>query len=136
MPFLCILQLYNVLGDAICLHVTLVHVGAEGDHIDGAEPPAVGFKEGHDLKGRHLRVKGVGILEVVVDFVDGFAEKFGGPGLCCLVTGKVIKASFVGQFRADTNDCGGIDSNAAIVEASGRAGQMWRYGWRHTLQDL
>jgi hypothetical protein len=115
--FLCILQHYDVLVDAVCLHVILVHVGAEGDHVNGMEPPAVGVKEGHDLKGQHLSVEDAGVLEVVVsDFVDGFEEKFGGPALGCLVTGEVIEAGFVGQFRMDANDCGGIIGNAAVVE--------------------
>ncbi len=33
--FLRILQHDDVLGNAICLHVVLVHVGAEGNHVDG-----------------------------------------------------------------------------------------------------
>ena len=117
MPFLCILQHYYVLGDAIRLHVILVHVDAEGDHVNGVELPAVDIKEGHDLEGRHLSVEGVGVLEVVVpDFVDGFMENFGGPTLGRLVTGKVIKAGFVGQFRVDANNRGGIVGNADVVE--------------------
>ncbi len=96
MPFLCILQHYDELGDAVCLHVILVHIGAEGDHVNGVEPPAVGIKEDHDLDGQNLSVEGVGILEVVVpDFVNSFVEKFGGPALGCLVTGVVVKAGFV-----------------------------------------
>jgi hypothetical protein len=35
---LCILQHYDSLGDAIHLDVILVHVGAEGDHVNGVEP--------------------------------------------------------------------------------------------------
>ena len=78
--FMCILQHYDVLGDAVYLHVILVHVGAEGDHVNGADPPAIGVKEGHDLKGQHLSAEGVGVLEVVVpDFVGSVMEKFGGP---------------------------------------------------------
>ncbi len=38
----------------------------EGDHVDQEQTPAVGVKEGNDVKGRHLRVEGVSILEVVV----------------------------------------------------------------------
>ncbi len=75
-----------------------MHVGAEaeGNHVDGMEPPTVGIKEGNDLEGRHLSVEGVGILEVVVlDFVDGFGEKFGIPALGRLATGKVIEAGFM-----------------------------------------
>ncbi len=72
--FLGVLQHDDVLGDSIRLHIVLVHVGAEGDHVNGVEPMAVGVKEGDDLKGRHLCVKGVGVLEAVVpDLVDGLA---------------------------------------------------------------
>jgi hypothetical protein len=53
-----------------------------GNHVDGVKPPAVGIEEGHDVEGRHFSVEGVGVLEVVVpDFVNGVAEKFGGPVL-------------------------------------------------------
>jgi hypothetical protein len=94
-----------------------VHVGVEGDHVNGVEPPAVGVKEGNDLEGQHLSVEGVGILEVVVpDFVDGLSEKFGGPMLGRFVTGKVFKAGFMSQFQVDANDHGGIVGNAAVVE--------------------
>jgi hypothetical protein len=107
--FLGILQHDDVLGDTIRLHVALVHVGAEGDHVDGVEPTTVGIEEGDDLEGRHLHVKGVGILEVVVpDLVDGLAKEFGSPLLGRLVTGVVIEAGLMGQFRADTNDCGAM----------------------------
>ena len=95
----------------------LVHIGAEVDHVNGMEPPAVGVKEGHDLEGQHLSVEGVGILEVVVpDFVDGLSEKFGGPMLGRFVTGKVFKAGFMSQFQVDANDHGGIVGNGAVVE--------------------
>ncbi len=115
--YLCILQHHNVLGDAIHLHVILVHIGAERDHNNGVEPPAVGVEEGHDLEGRHLSVEGVGIHEVVVpDFINGVTEKFGGPALGCLVTAKVVEAGFVGRFCADANDCGGIIDDGATVE--------------------
>ena len=46
-----ILQHDDVLGDAIRLHIVLVHVGAEGDHVDGVEPSAVGVEEGNDVEG-------------------------------------------------------------------------------------
>ncbi len=59
-----------------------MHVSAEGNHVDGMKSPPVGVKEGDNFKGRHLRVKGVGVLEVFEpDLVDGFSEEFGGPTL-------------------------------------------------------
>ncbi len=86
------------------------------------EPTAVGIEEGDDLKGRHLCVKGVGVLEVVVpDLVDSLAKEIGGPSLSRLITGVVVKAGLMGQFCMDTNDRGGIAGNAAIVE-----GQAYR----------
>ncbi len=57
-----ILQHDDVLRDAIRLHVVLVHVGAEGDHVDGVESPAVSVKEGDYLEGRHLCIEGVSSL--------------------------------------------------------------------------
>ncbi len=51
-----------------------MHIGAEGDHVNGVQPPAVGVKEGDDLEGRHLFIERVGILEVIVpDLVDYLA---------------------------------------------------------------
>ncbi len=96
-----------------------MHIGAEVDHVNGMEPPAVGVKEGHDLEGQHLSVEGVGVLEFVVpdpDSVHGFVEKFGGLALGRLVTGIGIEADFVSRFRTDANNRGGIVGNAAIVE--------------------
>ena len=62
--FLSILQHVDTLGNAVRLDVILMHVGAEGNHVDGMNSPTVGVKEGDNFKGQHLRVKGVGILEV------------------------------------------------------------------------
>ncbi len=114
--FLGVLQHDDVLGDPIRLHIVLMHVGVEGDHVNGVEPTAVGVEEGDDLEGRHLCVKGVGILEVVVpDLVDSLAKEFGGPSLSRLVTGIVVKAGLMGRFRTDANDHGGIVGNAAVI---------------------
>ena len=107
--FLGILQHDDVLGDVIHLTVILVHVGAEGDHVDGVEPPAVGIEEGDDLEGRHLRVEGVCVLEVVVpDLVDDLPQELGGPAFGRLETGVVVEAGFVGRLRANANDRGGV----------------------------
>ncbi len=43
-----------------------MHVGVEGDHVDGVESPAVSVKEGDYPEGRHLCIEGVGVFEVVV----------------------------------------------------------------------
>jgi hypothetical protein len=115
--FLSILQHVDVLGNAVRLDVILMHVGAEGNHVDGMKSPAVGVKEGDNFKGRHLRVKGVGILEVFEpDLVNGFSEEFGGPTLRRLVAGVVIKAGFVGRFRLNANDRGGVVRNVTVIE--------------------
>ncbi len=34
----------------------------------------------------------------------------------CLVAGVVVKAGFVGRFRSNANDCGGIVCDTTIVE--------------------
>ena len=66
-----ILQHDDVLGDAFCQRVVLVHVRAKGDHVDGMQTPTVGIEEGDDFQGRHLCVEGFGIFEVVVpDLID------------------------------------------------------------------
>ncbi len=115
--FLRILQHDNVLGNAVRLHVVLVHVGAEGDHVDGVQPPAVGIEERDDFEGRHLCVEGVGVLEVVVpDLVNDFTKELGRPALGRLEAGVVVKAGFVGRLRANANDRGGIVLDAAVVE--------------------
>ncbi len=115
--FLRVLQHVYVLGNAVRLDVKLMHVGAEGNHVDGMKSPAVGIEEGDNFKGQHLRVEGVGVLEVFEpDLVDGFAEKFGGPTLRCLVAGIVIKAGFVGCFCLNVNNRGGVVRDATIVE--------------------
>ena len=112
-----VLQHDDVLGDSVGLAVVLMHVGAEGDHVDGMQPPAVGVEEGDDLEGRHLRVEGVGVLEVVVpDLVDDFPQDLGGPAFGRLETGVVVEAGFVGHLRANANDRGGIVLDASVVE--------------------
>ena len=115
--FLRILLHDDVLGNAVRLHLVLVHVGAEGDHVDGVETPAVGVEEGDDLEGRHLRVEGVCVLEVVVpDLVDDFPQELGGPAFGRLETGVVVEAGFVGRLRANANDRGGNVRDASVVE--------------------
>ncbi len=115
--FLSILQHVDVLGNAVHLDVILMHFSAEGNHVYGMKSPVVGIKEGDNFKGQHLRVKGVGVLEVFEpDLVDGFSEEFGGPTLRRLVAGVVVKAGFVGRFRSNANDRGGIVCNVTIIE--------------------
>ncbi len=52
----------NELGDAICLNVVLGHVQAEGDHVNGMQPPAVGIEVGHDLQSHDLRAECFGVF--------------------------------------------------------------------------
>ncbi len=95
--FLSLLQHDDVLRDAVRLRVVPMHVGVDCDHVNGMEPPAVGVEEGHDLKGQHLCIEGISILEVVVpDLVDYLAEKFGGAALSRLLAGVVVKAGAMG----------------------------------------
>jgi hypothetical protein len=53
------------LGDVICLNVVLGHVQAKRDHVDGMQPPPVGVKVGHDLKGRELCVESLGYFSLL-----------------------------------------------------------------------
>ncbi len=77
----------------------------------------IGIKEGNNFKGQHLCVKGVGVLEVFEpDLVDGFSEEFGGPTLRRLVAGIVVKAGFVGCFRSNANDHGGVVHDVTVIE--------------------
>jgi hypothetical protein len=79
--------------------------------------PAVGIKEGDNFKGQNLSVEGVGVLEVFEpDLIDGFSEEFGGPTLRCLVAGVVVNAGFVGRFRSNANNRGGIVCNVTVIE--------------------
>ncbi len=74
-----------------------MHVGVEGNHVNGMELPAVGVKEGHDLEGQHLCIEDISVLEVVVlDLVDYLAEEFGSAALGRLVAGIVVKAGAMG----------------------------------------
>ena len=76
--FLRILHHDDELGDAICLHVILRHISAEGDHVNSVQAATVDVKESHNLDGRDLCVEGLGVFEIVVpDLVDNIAEKFG-----------------------------------------------------------
>jgi len=115
--FLGILHHDGELGDAIHLHVILCHISAEGDHVGGMQPPAVGIEEGHDVDGRDLGVEGIGVFEIVVpDLVNDIAEKFGDATLGCFLAGVVIKAGFVSRICTNPDDCRGIVGDVFIVE--------------------
>ena len=138
--FLRILQHDDVLGNAVRLHVVLVHVAEEGDHVDGMQPPPVGIEERDDFEGRHLRVEGVGIFEVIVpDLVNNLRKELGRPALGRLKAGVVVKAGFVGRLRVNANDRGGIVLDAAVVEreADGAFEQVAAMlsGVPHTIRD-
>ncbi len=75
------------------------------------------MEEGDDVEGRHLCVEGVGVFEVVVpDLVDGVPEELSGAALSRFVGGEVVEAGFVGRFRSDTNNRGGVVCDAPVVE--------------------
>jgi len=115
--FLRILHHGNELGNDICLYVILCHISAEGDHVDGMQPPAVGIEEGHDVDGHDIRVEYFSILEIVVpDLVNDIAKEFGDASFGRLVTGKVIEAGFMGRLCTNTDDCRGIVGDVSIVE--------------------
>jgi hypothetical protein len=105
------------LGDAIRLHIILHHISAEGDHVDGMQPPAVGIKGGHDVAGRDLRVEHHGILEIVIpDLIDDVMKEFCDASFGPLVTGVVIKAGFMGSLCLNVDDCYGIVGDVFVVE--------------------
>jgi hypothetical protein len=87
------------LGDAICLNVVLGHVQAERDHVNGMQPPTVGVKVGHDLKGHDLCVESLDVLLVIVpNLLHNLAEKLGNSTFGCFVAGVVIEAGIVGSL--------------------------------------
>jgi hypothetical protein len=115
--FLHILHHEDELGDAICLHVILHHICAQGDYVDGMKPSAVGIKGGHDVNGCDLRVKGVGIFQVIAsNFIDDVTEKFGHALLGRLVTGLVAKSGFMGSLHMNASNQRGIFGNRLVVE--------------------
>ena len=76
----------NELGDAICLNVVVLvvlgHVQAEGDHVNGMQPPTVGIELGHDFEGSDLCIESLGVLEVIVpNLVNNVAEELAMPCL-------------------------------------------------------
>ncbi len=92
-----ILQHVDILGDAIRLHVVVMHVRPEGDHVRSVEYPAVGIQEGDDVQGRPLCVESVDVFDVVLpDLLHRIVEKLGSAVFGHLITGVVIKAGFVG----------------------------------------
>jgi hypothetical protein len=125
--FLHILHHDNELGDAIRLHIILHHVHAEGDHVHGMQPPTVGIKDGHDVKGRDLHIEQLGILQVVVpNLVDNILEEFGHATFGRLVAGIVIKAGFMGCLGVNMDDNHGIVGNVLVIE--GGAGRPDKLG--------
>ena len=78
---------------------------------------AVGVEEGNDLKGRHLCVEDVGILEVVLPYLlDRIPEEFGCAAISRLVADVVVEASFVGRLSTNADDRGCVVRNRAVVE--------------------
>jgi hypothetical protein len=118
---LSILHHDNDLGGAICLDVVLGHVQAEGDHVNGMEPPAVGVEVGHDFKGCDLRIESLGIFQVVVsNHINDIAEEFGNAMLGCFIAGIVVEAGFVGNLGANTDNGCGIVGDVPVIEGEAR----------------
>ncbi len=95
-------------------------------------PSAVGVKEGHDVDGRDLCVKGVGVFEVVVpNFIDKVVEKLGHASLSPPVAGIVIEAGFVGSLRTNTNDRW-HHHQLSYSRVGDKPGVLiWHHGWLH-----
>jgi hypothetical protein len=105
------------LGDAICLHVILCRICAQGGYVNGTKPSAVGVQEGNDVDGCDLCVKGVSIFQVTVtNFIDDVMEKIGYASLGGLITGVVIKSGFMGSLCTNANNCCGVVSYCLVVE--------------------
>jgi hypothetical protein len=99
----------------------LPHVQAEGDHVGGMQPPAVGVKVSHDFEDHDLFIGSLGILQVVVpNLVNNVAEEFGNDTFGCFVAGIVVKAGFVGRHGANTDHSYGIVGNVPVVEREAR----------------
>jgi hypothetical protein len=87
------------------------------------QPPAVGVKVGHDLKGHDLCVESLSIHQVVVpNLVNNVAEEFGNATFGCLVAGIVVEVGFVGGLGVNMDDGRGIVGNVPVVE--GRRGGL------------
>jgi hypothetical protein len=121
-----VLHHHNELGDAIHLHVILGHINAEGNHVKSMQTPAVGVREGDDVECCELRIEGICIFDVVVPhLVNNIMEELGNAMICCLVTGVVVKAGFMGSLRTNGDDHRGIVSDHLVVE--------WKPGWAYEL---
>ncbi len=110
------------MGDALCLYVILCHISAEGDHVNGMYPFAVGVKEGHDVDGHDLCVEKVCVFEIVVpDLIGNITQEFDNTTFGRLVIGKIIKAGFVGRLCMNSDDCCGVIGDGSIIgKAFGR----------------
>jgi hypothetical protein len=94
-----------------------MHISTKRDHVNGAKTAPVGIKEVDDCEGRHLRVEGVSILEVIVpNLIDRLAKELGGPTLGRIGAGIDVKAGFVGQLCVDTDYHGGIVGGDVVIE--------------------
>ncbi len=124
---LSILHLDDELGDAVRLNLALGNVQAEGDHVNGMQPPPVGVKVGHDFKGHDLCVESLGVLQIVVpNLVNNATEELGDTTFGCFIAGVVVEAGFVGDLGANTDNSRGIIGNVSVVE--GEAGRPDKLG--------
>ena len=97
-----------------------MHVGAEGDHANSVEPPAIGVKEGYDIEGQNLCIKGISILEVVVpDRVNCVVEEFGSAPLGRFVSGAGVMGD---SMWARTTV---VALSAMFLSYSGRRAGRW-----------
>jgi hypothetical protein len=111
---LSILYHDDELGDAICLNIVLGHVQAEGDHLNGMQPPAVGVEVA--LEG-DLCVESLGVLQVVVpNPVNDVIEELGDATSGCFIAGIVAKAGVVGGLGATMDHGCDVVGNVPVVE--------------------
>jgi hypothetical protein len=121
--FLCILHHHNELGDAIRLHAMLHCICVQGDHLDGMQPPAVGVKESHDVKGRDLCVKCVSVFQVIVPKCHG--ETWPHPALPPF-NWRSPQSGFMCSLRTNANNRHGAIGDPLVKEWE--TGQVYKFG--------
>ena len=76
--FLCLLQHYDVLGNAFGLRVVPMHVGPLSEHVYSLKPHAVCIEEGNDVEQKNFHVEGICIFEFgIPNLVDRNKEELG-----------------------------------------------------------
>jgi hypothetical protein len=79
-------------------------------------PPLLVSRLAMIFKGRDLRIKSLGILQVVApNLIDNVVEEFGNATFGCLIAGVVLKVGFVGGLGAYTDNSCGVISDVPVI---------------------